>query len=85
MAESGMKKHSDIVSAVQRLFPGLKDTYSERNLEDAILQEMALFIMEPGQGFTFVERRVSEAEPWFGFSRMDSLCAEVLQKKCLEL
>lgn len=38
-------------------FLGLKDTYSERNLEDAILHEIELFIMELGQGFTFVERQ----------------------------
>lgn len=38
-------------------FLGLKDTYSERNLEDAILHEIECFIMELGQGFTFVERQ----------------------------
>lgn len=38
-------------------FLGLKDTYSERNLEDAILHEIERFIMELGQGFTFVERQ----------------------------
>lgn len=38
-------------------FLGLKDTYSERNLEDAILLEIENFILELGQGFTFVERQ----------------------------
>lgn len=38
-------------------FLGLKDTYSEKNLEDAILQELETFILELGQGFTFVERQ----------------------------
>lgn len=38
-------------------FLGLKDTYSERNLEDAILHELEKFILELGQGFTFVERQ----------------------------
>ena len=38
-------------------FLGLKDTYSERNLEDAILRELEHFILELGQGFTFVERQ----------------------------
>lgn len=35
----------------------MKDTYSERNLEDAILHELEKFILELGQGFTFVERQ----------------------------
>lgn len=38
-------------------FLGLKDTYSEKNLEDAILMELENFIMELGQGFSFIERQ----------------------------
>jgi predicted nuclease of restriction endonuclease-like (RecB) superfamily len=38
-------------------FVGLKDTYSEESLEDAILREIELFILELGSGFTFVERQ----------------------------
>ena len=38
-------------------FLGLKDTYSEKNLEDAILHELERFILELGQGFSFVERQ----------------------------
>lgn len=38
-------------------FLGLKDTYSEKHLEDAILRELESFILELGQGFTFVERQ----------------------------
>jgi len=38
-------------------FTGLKNTYSEKTLEDAILRELELFIMELGCGFTFVERQ----------------------------
>lgn len=38
-------------------FLGLKNTYSEKNLEDAILRELESFILELGQGFTFVERQ----------------------------
>jgi len=38
-------------------FLGLKDTYTEKNLEDAILKELEQFILELGQGFTFVERQ----------------------------
>jgi predicted nuclease of restriction endonuclease-like (RecB) superfamily len=38
-------------------FVGLKDTYSEKSLEDAILREIELFILELGSGFSFVERQ----------------------------
>ena len=38
-------------------FVGLKDTYSEKTLEDAILREIEQFILELGGGFTFVERQ----------------------------
>ena len=38
-------------------FTGLKDTYSEKSLEDAILRELEKFILELGSGFTFVERQ----------------------------
>ncbi len=38
-------------------FLGLKDTYSEKNLEDAILRQLENFILELGEGFTFVERQ----------------------------
>lgn len=38
-------------------FLGLKDTYSEKDLEAAILREMEAFILELGVGFTFVERQ----------------------------
>src|SRR6185295_5534099 len=31
--------------------------YSEKNLESAILRELESFILELGQGFTFVERQ----------------------------
>lgn len=38
-------------------FLGLQDRYSEKTLEDAILAELENFILELGQGFTFVERQ----------------------------
>ena len=38
-------------------FLGLKNTFSEKNLEDAILRELEHFILELGQGFSFVERQ----------------------------
>lgn len=38
-------------------FTGLKDTYSEKSLEDAILRELESFMLELGSGFTFIERQ----------------------------
>lgn len=38
-------------------FLGLQDNFSERNLEEAILRELEKFLMELGQGFTFVDRQ----------------------------
>jgi predicted nuclease of restriction endonuclease-like (RecB) superfamily len=38
-------------------FLGLKDTYSEKDLETAILREMEQFILELGVGFTFAARQ----------------------------
>ncbi len=38
-------------------FLGLKNTYSEKDLEDAILANLQNFIMELGNGFAFLERQ----------------------------
>ena len=38
-------------------FLGLADTYSERDLETAILREIERFLLELGAGFAFVERQ----------------------------
>ena len=38
-------------------FLGLKDTYSEKDLESAILRELQSFILELGSGFAFVGRQ----------------------------
>jgi predicted nuclease of restriction endonuclease-like (RecB) superfamily len=38
-------------------FAGLKDTYSEKSLEDAIVRELGAFILELGRGFAFIERQ----------------------------
>mgnify|MGYP000088414447 CR=1 FL=1 len=38
-------------------FLGLKDTYTEKTLENAILKELENFILELGAGFTFIERQ----------------------------
>ncbi|MFC6978222.1 PDDEXK nuclease domain-containing protein [Microbulbifer taiwanensis] len=38
-------------------FLGLRDRYLEKDLEDAILRELELFLLELGAGFTFVARQ----------------------------
>jgi len=38
-------------------FLGLHDTYSEKDLEAALLREIERFLLELGAGFTFVERQ----------------------------
>ncbi|MBI2838539.1 MAG: DUF1016 domain-containing protein [Acidobacteria bacterium] len=38
-------------------FLGLKDTYSERDLESALLREIERFLLELGTGFAFVARQ----------------------------
>ncbi len=38
-------------------FLGLADRYLEKDLEDAILREMELFLLEMGSGFTFMARQ----------------------------
>jgi predicted nuclease of restriction endonuclease-like (RecB) superfamily len=38
-------------------FLGLKDTYSEKDLENALLREVESFLLELGAGFAFLERQ----------------------------
>lgn len=38
-------------------FLGMKNSYNEKSLEDAILNELEKFILELGEGFSFVERQ----------------------------
>ena len=38
-------------------FLGLRDTYSEKDLETALLREIERFLLELGAGFAFVERQ----------------------------
>jgi predicted nuclease of restriction endonuclease-like (RecB) superfamily len=38
-------------------FLGLRDTYNEKDLEDALLREIESFLLELGAGFAFVERQ----------------------------
>jgi predicted nuclease of restriction endonuclease-like (RecB) superfamily len=45
---------------------GLGDTYSEQELEDAILREMEAFLLEIGDGFAFVARQRKFPSPASG-------------------
>lgn len=38
-------------------FLGLKDTFAERDLEEALIREMEAFLLEVGNGWTFVARQ----------------------------
>lgn len=38
-------------------FLGLSDKYNEKTLEDAVLNELEYFILELGQGFSFIQRQ----------------------------
>jgi predicted nuclease of restriction endonuclease-like (RecB) superfamily len=38
-------------------FLGLRDTYSEKDLEHALLREIESFLLELGEGFAFIERQ----------------------------
>lgn len=48
-------------------FLGLKDEYSESDLEDAIVRHLEAFLLEMGDGFTFVARqkRVRIGDVWY--------------------
>ncbi len=48
-------------------FLGLKDEYSESELEDALIQHLEQFLLELGTGFTFVARqkRIRIGDSWF--------------------
>lgn len=62
-------------------FLNLKDEYSESNLEDALIQHLADFLLELGDDFTFVgrQRRLRIDDNWF---RVDLLFFH-RQLKCL--
>lgn len=38
-------------------FLGLKDTFAERDLEEALIRDMEVFLLEAGNGWTFVARQ----------------------------
>jgi predicted nuclease of restriction endonuclease-like (RecB) superfamily len=75
MLKKGMAVRSeDIVSAEQEIkdptileFLNLKDEYSETELEEALIHRLEDFLLEMGQGFTFVARqkRIKVGNAWY--------------------
>ena len=56
--ESGIVEPSLVLKDPYILdFLGVKDHYIEKDLEDAILRELELFLLELGAGFSFIERQ----------------------------
>jgi predicted nuclease of restriction endonuclease-like (RecB) superfamily len=51
---------------------GLKDEYSENELEEALIQHLENFLLELGNNFTFVgrQKRIRIGDTWY---RMDLL------------
>ena len=48
-------------------FLGLKDEYSERDLEEALIQHLEAFLLELGPDFTFIARqkRLRVGDTWY--------------------
>ncbi|MFN0052438.1 MAG: YhcG family protein [Planctomycetales bacterium] len=75
MLISGMKPHpGDAVTADQEIrhplvleFLGLRDEYSETNLEDALIRHLETFLLELGNDFAFVgrQRRLRIDSEWY--------------------
>jgi predicted nuclease of restriction endonuclease-like (RecB) superfamily len=80
MLTKGAKpKPEDAVTAEEEIkdpyvleFLGLKDEYSERELEEALIRHLESFLLELGNDFTFVARqkRIRVGDTWY---RMDLL------------
>ena len=67
-------KADDLVTAEEEIkdplvleFLGLKDEYSENDLEDALIQKLEEFLLELGSDFTFVgrQRRLRIGDEWY--------------------
>jgi len=75
MVKKGDKPHpEDVVSPEEELkdplvleFLGLKDEYSETDLEEALIQHLESFLLELGSDFTFVgrQRRLRIGDAWY--------------------
>ena len=74
LKKSGLRQPEDIVTAEEEIkqplvleFLGLKDEYSESELEEALIRHLETFLLELGGGFTFVgrQKRLRIDHEWF--------------------
>ena len=79
LTKGGVPKQEDAVTAEAEIkdpfileFLGLRDEYSEHDMEEALIRHLASFLLELGPDFTFVARqkRLRVGDSWF---RMDLL------------
>ena len=74
LVKGGKARPGDAVSAVEEIrhplvleFLGLRDEYSESDLEDALIRHLETFLLELGNDFTFVgrQRRLRIDDEWY--------------------
>jgi predicted nuclease of restriction endonuclease-like (RecB) superfamily len=74
LTKGGKARPGDAVSAVEEIrhplvleFLGLRDEYSESDLEDALIRHLETFLLELGNDFTFVgrQRRLRIDDEWY--------------------
>ena len=73
-SEDAMSAEAEIKDPLVLEFLGLKDEYSESDLEEALIQHLEAFLLELGNDFTFVARQkaLRVGDTWF---RMDCCCS----------
>jgi len=66
-AEDALTPEDEIKDPFVLEFLGLKDEYSENDLEDALVRDLEAFLLELGGDFTFVgrQRRLRIGDRWF--------------------
>ena len=74
LAKGGVPQPGEVVDAEAEIkdpyvleFLGLKDEYSEHDLEEGLIQHLEMFLLELGPDFTFVARqkRLRVGETWY--------------------
>ena len=65
--EDAVTVEEEIKSPFVLEFLGLRDEYAESELEDALIRHLELFLLELGNGFTFVARqkRIRVGKEWY--------------------
>jgi predicted nuclease of restriction endonuclease-like (RecB) superfamily len=74
LTKHNRRRHDDAVTAEEELkdpflleFLGLKDEYSESQLEEALIHKLEAFLLELGNDFTFIgrQRRLRVGDKWY--------------------